>query len=512
VKTQIINIEPHDDAISVKDKMGWGQTPRILLVWPSREKVLQRRLDLVHIQRHSISLGSQLALVTGDRNVRRYAELLNIPVFPNIRKAEVSHWRPRRRRMASGAVNRKPTPEKAISKTKGRSSESLEDLRKLAFPEPIPWLNHPVMRLVFFTLGVAGVLAVAAVLLPSAEIKLNPDTRWQNVTIPITADPEIDDVQLSGSVPIRTISIIVEGRGETSSSGSLSIPDKKATGNVVFTNLTNKEISIPSGTVVSTVDDEVVRYATQKTVLVPAYSDSSPVEVEAINPGSSGNQRSNSIIAIEGPLGLDLTVINPSSISRGSEKVVPAPNDSDYIKLQADMLEILYDAALVELEDMLEENDILLKSDPADYMVIEEQYSPSEIQPGDDLFLTLQAEYKAVIVSAEDIYSISRTVLKANLPEGYEYFPSTIEITHLDQPESKSNDRYFWEVEAKCEIGAIIDNREAANMVLWLIPDEALKVLLEHLPIDQDVSIESFPRWWPRLPILPFRVIVNTSP
>jgi len=488
-----------------------GQTPRILLVWPSRDKVLQRRLDLVHIQRHSISLGSKLALVTKDRKVRRNAQMLSIPVFPNIRKAEISNWRPRRRRKVQGRVNPKPTPGRMNRNQKSRSWESLENLRKLAFPEPIPWLNHPIMRLVFFTFGVIGVLAVAAVLLPSAEININPETRMENVTIPITADPDIYDVQLSGSVPIRTISIIVEGRGETPSTGSISIPDKKATGNVVFSNLTNDEISIPSGTVVSTVDDKVVRYVTLKTVLVPAYSDSSPVKVDAINPGSSGNQSSGKIIAIEGPLGLDITVTNPSRITRGNEKIVPAPKDGDYKKLQTDVLAILYTAAIVELEDMLEEHDILLKSDPGDYLVLEEQYSPTEIQPGDNVFLTLQAEYKAEIVSAEDISSISRAILKANLPEGYESFPATINISHLDQPKSKFDGRYFWEVEAQWEVGAIIDKRETANLILWLVPDNAMNVLSERLPIDQNITIESFPSWWPRLPILPFRVTVNTN-
>ena len=76
MKTQIITLESHDDLISVRDKLSWAKTPRILLVWPKYEKVTLRVLDLKVLQRHAGSLGSQLGLVTRRANVRRDAESL----------------------------------------------------------------------------------------------------------------------------------------------------------------------------------------------------------------------------------------------------------------------------------------------------------------------------------------------------------------------------------------------------------------------------------------------------
>jgi len=64
MKTQLIQLDPSDDVISVRDKMGWSQTSRILLVWPEHGQILSRRLDLLLLQRHSTTLGAQLALVT----------------------------------------------------------------------------------------------------------------------------------------------------------------------------------------------------------------------------------------------------------------------------------------------------------------------------------------------------------------------------------------------------------------------------------------------------------------
>jgi hypothetical protein len=50
MKTQLLALESHDDLISVKDKMSWAKTPRILLIWPKGEQVELRPLDLKMLQ------------------------------------------------------------------------------------------------------------------------------------------------------------------------------------------------------------------------------------------------------------------------------------------------------------------------------------------------------------------------------------------------------------------------------------------------------------------------------
>ena len=81
MKTQIIQVSKNDDHVSVCDKMNWSQTGRILLVWPNKWQVLNRRLDLVMVKRHASRLGAQLALVTHDAEVRFIANQVGIPVF-----------------------------------------------------------------------------------------------------------------------------------------------------------------------------------------------------------------------------------------------------------------------------------------------------------------------------------------------------------------------------------------------------------------------------------------------
>src|SRR4030067_243371 len=38
MKTQILRLDPHDDVISTRDKMNWGQTGRVLLVCAKRRR------------------------------------------------------------------------------------------------------------------------------------------------------------------------------------------------------------------------------------------------------------------------------------------------------------------------------------------------------------------------------------------------------------------------------------------------------------------------------------------
>jgi len=511
VKTQIIQLDPHDDAISVKDKMGWGQTPRILLVWPRKAKILNRRVDLTYLKRHSKSLGAQLAFVTKDADVRYYAAKLGIPIYKTTQKAEESHWRrPRRNRRKQEFPSKNiETNHRTESKTDANKAK-LDELHPYVHPEPIPWLIHPATRLILFTLGVLGVLAITTVLVPSAEITVKPKTQLDSISIPITASLDNETMDLSGVVPVRTISLIVEGRGKTISTGHISIPDTKSSGKVIFTNVTDKEILIPSGTIVSTFGENPARFTTLENLTIPPASKSELTPIEAISPGVAGNALSNHIIAIEGLLGLDLTVTNPIGIYNGEDKPFPAPNDRDYDKLFVEMLTDLYQAALEELKFTLGPNDLILLTDPENYSVLEEIYKPSEIQPADQLFLTLRVDFQVYIASGEDLKILGESVLGANLPKGFSPMPSTLEITQKSLPSTENESDFEWDMEASWQISASVDIDQTITHALWLKPEEATRKLIKSLPIEQGVSIRMTPKWWPRLPILPFRITVIT--
>ena len=138
MKIQIVHLETHDDVISTRDKMGWGQTNRIILIWPAKGAILDRPLDLVLLQRHSQSLGAQLSLVTRDEEVCFNAEQLGIPTFPSLRKAQLPLRGSRNRRH----LRRSPWAHKLQLRTP-RARAELFALREQVRTQPSSLAAHP---------------------------------------------------------------------------------------------------------------------------------------------------------------------------------------------------------------------------------------------------------------------------------------------------------------------------------------------------------------------------------
>lgn len=508
MKTQIIRLEPYDDIYSAKDKMGWGQTARILLVYPHRGRVLNRSLDLIMLKRHSAELGSQLALVTVNAQIKLYAQDLGIPVFNTIRQAEKSHWRPERKLRTDIPLTVK---RQSIDRWRRRRLPmNLHGLRAAAHPHPPRWITHPFTRITAFTFGVLAVMAIAALLLPSAEINLSPDTHTDTITISVAASPDFQVVDLSGTVPARSRSIIVEGRSSISTSGSIPIPDTPAVGHVTFINLTDRSIPLPQGTVVSTLDEVPIRFRTTDSTAVPPEEEGIEVAVEAISPGSIGNTPPGSILAIEGPLGLDLIVSNDRATHGGSDRSAPAPSEEDYQQLYDQLFNSLAASALEEIKTSLNNEDLLI-SKQAEYLVtLEEIYTPAEIVPADQLQLVLRMEFQTQIVQGEDLRNLGQAALEANLMQGYSANPETMEIQHLSSPTTDAESNLSnWRMKAQWQTAANLDTTQAIKLAIGLSPNEAAQRIDGELPLAKPPQIRIFPSWWPRMPFLPFRITVT---
>src|SRR5512133_1187433 len=246
MKTQIITLESHDDLISVRDRMSWAKTPRILLVWPKYEKVTLRQVDLKVLQRHALSLGAQLGLVTRTRHVREDAEALHIPVFESTGQAQRVSWpAPRRKKWA----HRPPRKD-------------LREKREQISVQEGAWRAHPVIRVSAFVIGVFSVLALVALFLPHAQVRLHSQSKMQSVVLPVSASPSVDAVFITGSIPAREQRVIVDGTQTITVTGEGVIPQSKAKGQVIFRNLTQQAVTIPAGTVVRTAGADTIRFVT----------------------------------------------------------------------------------------------------------------------------------------------------------------------------------------------------------------------------------------------------------
>jgi hypothetical protein len=503
VKTQILHLEPHDDAVSAREKMGWTQAERILLVWPARRRLLNRRLDLVLLIRQSRQMGAQLAFVTQDPDVRFHARQLSIPVYRTPSKAKKAAW-------PSPAPREIPPLQTA--EDEGNRRAELDALREAAHPNPSTWQRRTAARLALFVLGVLAMLSVAAVLLPRAEIDLVPKTISQEILLDVKAGPEVGRMNLSGLVPARPLTVIVEGRDSLKTSGSTLYPDKTASGQVVLTNLTDQPLAVPAGAIVRSLQDPPIRFETAQPGRVPAGPGRSiTLQVRAVQPGRSANIPAGALEAVEGPMSLSLSATNPSPTSGGTNRRVPAPGTADYEQLNDRLRESLPQTALDELSGQLSPDDVLLPSTLILSRVVEESFQPAKVQPADWLHLNLRLEFQVLTASGEDLRTLAAGALDANLPDGYQAVPESLKLESLSQPVEGKDGIVHWRLRGERDIRPHLTEAQAVLLARGQSPSLAKQRLAHGLRLASPPRITIFPSWWPWLPFVPFRIEVSSE-
>ncbi len=494
MKTQLIQLEPHDDLTSIRDKMDWSKTPRILLVWPIRERVSLRPLDLKLLQRHAQALGAQMGLVTTEGEIKAAARELDIPTFKTSSQARKTPWQAQSR---AGVTRR-------------LSRESVWRRRALARPADPLAPRQPAVRLGYFSLGVLAALVMALVFVPTAQIELVPIVTTQTITLPVSAAPDIDTVYLSGNLPLRTLTVQVEAVAERPTTDWILVPDQPASGEVEFSKLVFGELVIPAGTVVRTADAAALRYATLEPLrLLEGEGQKGRVAVRAMFPGSAGNLAPGEIIAVEGGLGLSVSVINLTPTAGGNDRQRPAPAPADLAALREDLLLQLREEASAKIARQLLQGDQLISESLGLIQVLEEEFTPAVGMPGSRLTLRLRAEFQSAYAAAADLEFLSQSALDAALPPGYVPVPGTLSLSAQTPPIFSPGGVARWQMRATRNMRTRIDPPAVMAMVRGIERQAAIDRLSAVLNLAQPAQITIWPDWWQTMPFIPFRITVK---
>ena len=497
MKTQLIPLASHDDLISVRDRMSWAKTPRILLVWPKSEHIGLRKLDLKVLQRHAASLGAQLGLVVRHRNIRREAESIGIPVFNS-----------------TGEAQRNPWPERRLRQKRERQSPR-PDMRKRREQVRVgegAWRSNSVVRIGAFLLGVLAVLALVSLFVPRAQISLPAETDIQTVRLPVQADPSLTSVLITGSIPSQELRVVVKDSLEGRVTGRVPVPQTKAEGVVTFRNLTEGAVTIPAGTVLTSTGLPGVRFLTVEHGELPGGLKATiDIPVEAESAGATGNVDVGTILAIEGNLGLQATVTNAEPTTGGTNRLTSAVTEKDLERLRKDLLQELKDQALKEMEALLEPGDQLFHDTLELEQTIEESYEPPLGQPSNTLKSTLQAEFSVSYASGKDLTELASTVLNASLPEGYSTTDDPITFEALTSYTTDREGVTSWKMRVSRELQKHVDTGKIISMVQGRSRESALELLEDSPDIPDKFKILLTPDWWPWLPLIPFNITVETK-
>ena len=493
MKTQIIQLEPHDDHISIRDKMNWSKTPRILLVFPRRKRFDLDTLDLKLLQRHAHSLGAELGLATKSLKVIRAADALGIPTFADNLAAQRGTWHPQKHKKTK---RRRPRPD-------------LRGAREEIRPQEAEWRNHIGVRLGSLLLASLALLSLMAAFIPSAQITLHPARRVQSITIPVRASSDVSEVFIAGSIPAHTVHAVLTEERSIAASGQIAVPSQGASGSVIFRNLTDQPVRIPKGTVVRSIDDPSIRFETDFEALVNAGVDEDiEVPVSALSFGESGNLDLGLLQAIEGELRFSLAATNPAPTTGGSDDVVRVPSLRDREDLREQMLFALTTDPAALVADALNPSDILFPDTLGEIEVLEETYTPDEGEPADRLTLEMQVAVDAQYATAADLETLARAALAASLQQGYTPEVDTLLYEPLGDLETDTLGVTTFQMRVE---QALVPNISALQIAGWVQAQQienAIETLEKNLELENEPTIEITPHWWKWLPIAPFRIEV----
>ena len=499
MKEQIIFLEPHDDFYSARDKMGWTQTARLLMVWPPGERVLTRRLDLELLRRHAGRLGAQLAVISDDVEVREHAQEVGVPAFDTLEASRRQRWRTR---LAPSL----PTPPRRLSTAE-----------RQALRPPAPWLDWSLLppglsltlRWFFFLLGLSAPLMLAYALAPAATVTVTAATWPREAIVTITADPTLTQSEPPDHVPARRLQIEVEASDFTPATGQVEVPDQFASGEVVFTNLSGAPAVLPQGLGVRTSAGSPTRFVTTAAATIEGRLYASVVvPIRAVIAGPAGNVPAGQINAIDGPLGLQLAVTNPTPTAGGTLRVTTAVTAADRARLRLQLIAQLRRTAVSRLESQLQPGEFLIAEAVTVHHVVSEAYDLAAGEAGEAVWLTLRLAIEGLAVNEREALQLAQGALEAQVPPDQRLLPASVHFSR--QPEITLDDhgRAHFTVSATGISAAQIDPAMVRQLVRNLPPSVACERLLANLPLADTPAISVIPHWYGRLPWLDFRLTV----
>ncbi len=484
MKVHIINLDPEDDHVSVRDKISWARGSKVVLVWPRRGRPLDRRLDLTVVQRYASRLDLELGLVTFEPEIIAHAEQLNIPAFDSLEKLPPGTW-----------------TEPTQSTIPHRERPSLVELREARDADSGPLVQLGERgRLIAVGISIAAVLALAISILPSAEIIMDPTSIpiERNLSIWIDPLPASSSSMLQG----QPVAAEISGAKRVETTGRIRLPQAAATGELRFINLTDEAISIPEGTGLRAGE---VRFLTSESANLEPGEDSSVIlAIEAAEPGISGNVSAGAIVSVEGPLGFLVTASNLEPTRGGRDQVVDAVGvrDMELVRqdLEAELLESAEDALVAELNRGYQ----LIPGSLRVTEVVDERYDIELGEAAESLGLTLVLKIEGLGYSVPLVREAAEQELLSTLPNNRMLIPGSLSLKAVDALADWPSMEVLFAVEGA--LAKTVDRDVLRQSVLGDPKAQAASRLEQLLGLEQAPLIQTSPTWMPWVPWLGMRI------
>ena len=271
---------------------------------------------------------------------------------------------------------------------------------------------------------VAAAVALAVLLYPSASVTVVPVTESWQMEVPISVDPALKTADVAtAKLPGRAIMREASDTATAPATGKKTVPDGKASGEVVLLNQSEKAVPVPKG---ATVLAGTVKFAIQADITVPpsrvvggarSYG-MTTVKVQAVTGGLSGNVDRNKIDKIEGPLSTSLTVQNQVALRGGTERQSTYVTEDDRRRLQDSLSRTLSERVAQQAKKELPTGDreTVVQWGAQNPAVVEATFSKAADEEASSVSLTLKVRYGATIFSNDAYNTLVRQLAERDVP------------------------------------------------------------------------------------------------
>jgi hypothetical protein len=520
--TEILTVDPIARLEAVRRHLAKHRRKRILLDLPDEWTELDNAARMRLLQRQAQIQQCELGLVTRNEATRKAAQQVGVPVFHRVEDAEGRAWRMHSdlppvdlRRPAAGLPD--PPPWRRGDLVANMARPTLHHARQARirsearYRQPLPlWL-----RLVGY--GMMGALMILLVggfgvyVLPAATVTLVPGQAPISTQVQLTANPDIDTPDLDiNLLPGRLVETSLELTGTIRTSGVSQRPTDKASGTVIFVNSGNTAVSIPVGTVVSTATGTPVLFRTVAAAeLASGVGQRVSVPIEAVEPGTIGNVRANTISVVEGPLRFRVTVLNPNGTFGGGSQLAPTVTQADRDNLLAQLQEQTEARAVETLQQELQPGE-WLPAETVKTFVIAQAFTAFNDEEAEELGLTLRTLIQGVAVNEATTREVMLAALQRTIPPRGKLVADTFQMQRI--PGAVAIDRSVqFTVAVSGNYVVPIDPNEVRAAVSGLPPDEAASILQSRWNIARPPDIYLDPPWMNTMPRLGRRIQVRVE-
>jgi hypothetical protein len=496
----VVELQPQDDFVSVRHRLGWLDRGRVALVIPWGMRFLSRELDYDLVRREAERCQLEIAIVSADPERRRLAQGCGFPAFASVEGArETEVWSSR-------------TPE-PVEPPPHHWWEGDIELRPRFVRLRAPWFDWVKLgvRIGIFVLALLVLAGSAYFIVPSGVVTLVPVGREFTTVVPVSVDPEVEMVDhVSGVVPARRVGVEVEGYAEVETTGIMSVAAGQATGVVLFTNLLAQDYIVPAGTVVRTSSTSYpIRFRTTADVAVPAGGQAT-VPIEALERGVS-NVGVFQINQVEGVAASAVRVINPEPTTGAEPRDTRVVTQADYDRVRKQLMRQLLDQAYVDMGDLLESTELLLRQSLRIEAVPKEAYTRFVTEQADAVGLNLRLLVSGLAVDVDNAEAVAYADLSRRLPTGYMLVDARFELGEVAEEDIGPGWFTFF-VTARGYAAAALDTDMAVALVRGRRIADARERLLKEFPLAEPPRVTVWPEQIGRLPLLPLRISVQVVP